>query len=162
MSPNQAHDGAVVLLETNTDFEAETIAAALNGRGIPARTGDTASTVMLASSVVKAKVLVPGSQETLARQVLDEIRAEMADIDWDAIDLGPEDNTPQMQTARRGRRVLATVCVVLVPVGLGVLAIGTDRHDVKIQAIGGAVTLCSLAIAMGLMLLTGRRVDPDD
>lgn len=162
MSPPTAHDGAVVLVETNTDFEAETIAAALNGRGIPARTADVASTVMLASSVVKAKVLVPAAQATLARQVLDEVRAEMSDIDWDAIDLGPEDNTPQMQAARRGRRILATVCIVLVPVGLGVLAIGSQRHDLKIQVIGGSVTFCSLAIAMGLTLLTGRRVDPDD
>lgn len=162
MSPSQVHDGAVVLLETKTDFEAEAIAAALNGRGIAARTADTASAVVLASSVVKAKVMVPGHQETLARQVLDEIRAEMTNIDWDTMDLGPEDSTPQMQTARRGRRIIATVCVILVPVGLAVLAIGSQRHDRMVQAIGGAVTLCSLVIAMSLALFAGRRVDPDD
>lgn len=155
-------DGPVVLMETRNGFEAEAIAAALTQRGIAARAADTASAMVMSNTVVRPKVLVPGGTEGLARQVLDEIRAEMTDIDWEEMDLGPEDDSPRLHAARRGRRIIATLCVLLVPVGLSVLAIGTQRHDTMLQAIGGAVTLCSLTIAMAMTLFVGRKFDPDD
>lgn len=154
--------GAVVLLETRTGFEAETIAAALNARGILARTADTATANVLSGVTTRAKVLVPAENETIARQVLDEIRAETSEIDWDAMDLGPEEQDGRFHAARRGRRVLATVCIFLVPIGLSVFALGTNRSDTVLQAIGGTVMLCALAIGFGLVMLAGKRVDPDD
>lgn len=160
-NPGQS-DGAVVLLETRTGFEAEAIAAALVNRGIAARTADTSTSMVMSNVLVRAKVLVPSHLETLARQVLDEIKAEMTDIDWEAMDIGPEEDLPKLHAARRGRRMLATVCIILVPVGLGVLAMGTQRRDVVLQAIGGAVVLTAMAIAGSLMVLAGRKVDPDD
>jgi hypothetical protein len=159
---SQAQDGAVVLLETKTGFEAEAIAAALLGRGIDARTADTATAMVMSGVLVRAKVLVPAHTETLARQVLDEIKAEMTDIDWANMDVGPEDDTPRMHAARRGRRLIATLSILLVPVGLAVLALGAQRKDLTLQAIGGAVVLSALAIAMALLLVAGRKVDPDD
>lgn len=158
----QPPPSVVVLLETRTGFEAETIAAALNARGIEARTADTAMTVMYAGTVVRAKVLVPAAAETLARQVLDELRAEMTSIDWDAMDMGPEEDTTRLHAARRGRRLLMTICIVLVPIGLAVFALGNDRHDMTLQTIGGAVMLCAVAIGASLFVLAGKRVDPDD
>lgn len=160
-NPGQS-DGAVVLLETRTGFEAEAIAAALVGRGIAARTADTNTAMVMSNVVIRAKVLVPGHLETLARQVLDEIKAEMTEIDWEAMDIGPEEDVPRLHAARRGRRMLTTVCVFLVPVGLGVLSLGVQRRDVVLQAIGGAVILTAVAIGASLMTMTGRRVDPDD
>lgn len=160
-NPGQT-DGAVVLLETRTGFEAETIAAALVNRGIAARTADTSTAMVMSNVVVRAKVLVPSHLEILARQVLDEIKAEMNEIDWEAMDIGPEEDLPRLHAARRGRRMLGTVCIILVPVGLGVLAMGTQRRDVVLQAIGGAVVLTAMAIAGSLLVLAGRRVDPDD
>lgn len=160
-NPGQS-DGAVVLLETRTGFEAEAIAAALVNRGIAARTADTSTSMVMSNVLVRAKVLVPSHLETLARQVLDEIKAEMTDIDWEAMDIGPEEDLPRLHAARRGRRMLGTVCIILVPVGLGVLAMGTQRRDVVLQAIGGAVVLTAMAIAGSLMVLAGRKVDPDD
>lgn len=163
-TPGSPHpsDGPVVLLETRTGFEAEAIAAALAARGIPVQTADTASAMVMSNTVIRSKVLVPGSSEGLARQVLAEIRAEMTEIDWDTMDLGPEEDVPRMQAARRGRRVIATLCIFLVPVGLTVLSIGTQRRDVMLQAIGGAVTLSAFAIAMAMTLFAGRKPDPDD
>lgn len=161
--PSQPHAGAVVLIETRTGFEAETIAAALNARGIVARTADTASAAVLGgTSVVKAKVLVAAEVQTLARQVLDEIRAETSEIDWDEIDIGPEEEATRFHAARRGRRVLWTLCVILVPVGLAVFALGNNRSDTVLQSIGGTVMLSALAIAIGLTILVGERVDPGD
>lgn len=163
MSPHPSQpDAPVVLLETRTGFEAEAIAAALMNRGIAARTVDTNTAMTMSNVVVRAKVLVPGHLETLARQVLDEIKAEMTEIDWDAMDLGPADDVPRMHAARRGRRLLATTCVLLTPVGLGVLAIGAQRRDLVLQAIGGAVVMTALAIALSLTFLAGPKVDPDD
>lgn len=158
----QPHDGAVVLIKTRTGFEAEAIAEALRARGIEARAADTASAMMLPSTVAPAKVLVPASVETLARQVLDEVRAEMSDIDWAAMDLGPEEDVPRMKEARRGRRIIATLGVLLVPIGLAVLAAGVQRRDIMLQAIGGAVSLTALVIALTLTVLAGRKLDPDD
>lgn len=162
MSNAGQSDGAVVLLETRTGFEAEAIAAALVNRGIDARTADTSTAMAMSNVVVRAKVLVPAHLETLARQVLDEIKAEMNEVDWEAMDIGPEEDLPKLHAARRGRRMLGTVCIVLTPVGLGVLAMGTQRRDVVLQAIGGAVVLTAVAIAASLMVLAGRKVDPDD
>jgi hypothetical protein len=162
MSNAGQSDGVVVLLETRTGFEAEAIAAALVNRGIAARTADTSTAMVMSNVLVRAKVLVPSHLETLARQVLDEIKAEMTDIDWEAMDIGPEEDLPKLHAARRGRRMLGTVSIILVPVGLGVLALGTQRRDVVLQAIGGAVVLTATAIAGSLMVLAGRKVDPDD
>lgn len=162
-TPAQPLHGAVVLLETRTGFEAETVAAALNARGLMARTADTAMTAMLGgTSAVKAKVLVPAEVETLARQVLDEIKAEMTDIDWDAMDLGPEEDAVRFHSARRGRRILMTLAIILVPIGLFVFALGNDRQDIFLQAIGGAVMLTAAAVIISLMVFVGKRLDPDD
>jgi hypothetical protein len=149
---SHGHDGAVVLLETRNGFEAEAIAAALMARGVPARAADLNTAMVMSNTVVRAKVLVPASEEGLARQVLDEIRAEMQEIDWDGMDVGAEEDVPRMREARRGRRMIATLSVILVPVGLAVLALGTQRGDVMLQAIGGTVMLTALVIAMGLTL----------
>ena len=160
---NHSHEGAAILLETRTGFEAETIAAALNARGIMARTADTATTAVLGgTSIVKAKVLVPAEVETLARQVLEEIKAENSEIDWDAMDLGPEEDATRFHAARRGRRMLGTLCIMLVPIGLAVFSLGMNRADTFLQAIGGAIMLSALAIGIGLSVLVGKRVDPGD
>jgi hypothetical protein len=162
MGQAPAHDGAVILLETRTGFEAEAIAAALNARGIAAQTADTATAMTMSNVLVRSKVLVPAHLETLAKQVLDEVKAEMTEIDWDTMDVGPAEDVPRMHAARRGRRMMSTVTILLVPVGLAVLALGTQRRDVMLQAIGGSVVLCSAAIALSLMYVAGRKVDPDD
>lgn len=155
-------DGAVVLLQTKTGFEAETIAAALNARGILARSADTAGSAVMSGVLISPKVLVPAHMEGLANQVLAEIKAEMTDVDWDELDLGPEEHSPQMRAARRGRRMLATLCVVLVPVGLMVLAAGMARNDATVQAIGGVTTLSALVIAMAMLFAPGRGGDTPD
>jgi hypothetical protein len=112
--------------------------------------------------LIRPKVLVAAETETLARQVLAEIKAEMTDIDWESLDLGQADDPPRMHAARRGRRILLTLCIILVPVGLAVFALGADRHDTTLQAIGGAVMLSAVVIGGSLMFLAGKKVDPDD
>jgi len=159
---SHGHEGAVVLLETRTGFEAESIAAALTARGIEARPADVNSAAMFSNIIVRPKVLVPAHTEGLARQLLAEIKAEMTQIDWDTMDVGPEENIPRLHAALRGRRIIATLSILLVPVGLGVLSIGAQRGDTMLQAIGGAVLLISITIALSLMVFVGRRVDPDD
>jgi hypothetical protein len=111
---------------------------------------------------VRPKVLVAAEAQTLAKQVLEEIKAEVSQIDWESMDLGPEEDVARLHSARRGRRILLTLCIILVPIGLAVFALGNDRGDSILQAIGGAVMLSALAIGIGLMVFVGKRVDPDD
>lgn len=151
-----------VLLETRNGFEAEAIAAALNNRGITARTADTAGSTVMSGVLVRPKVLVPENTLTLAKQVLAEVRAEMSDIDWESMDVGEREEAPRIQAAKRGRRVLMTASIILIPVGLAVLALGMDRQDRMLQALGGAVMLVSLTVMLSLIAVAGRRVDPDD
>jgi hypothetical protein len=157
MSADQ--ERTVVIAETRTAFEAETIAGALRERGVDARVLDAATTQawgMAISGVSGVKVVVLGHEVEAARLAMEEIRVESASIDWDAVDLGSDPNVERLGQVSRSRRWVWTVMLLLVPAGFSVLTMGVNRGDPMVQALGGV--LLAAAIVMGVnQMLPERR-----
>ncbi len=156
---NTRPDETVVLLETTTGFEAETIAAALRSRGIEARTADTATAAIMNNAIGYSKVLVLRAQEAEARQTLRTIRQDSVDIDWKTEVGEGGEGSPREGVKSRGERVLLTTSVVLVPAGLFVLTSGVNQHNQVIQILGGAILAMALVAASVVLLKPGGGSD---
>lgn len=146
------------LLKTTTGFEAEAIAAALRERGVEARAVDTTTGAMLSNQVSPPRVIVLAHELEHARVVLDQVQTEASQIDWSQVELG-EAEAPPLPPRTRWTWTLA---VLLVPVGLVVLSIGTQRNDRLLQTIGGAVLAASMVIAIALMFAASRSPEPSE
>ena len=96
-----AHDTTADLTSCPTEFEAETIAAALREQGIPAQVIGGLLTGMRAEAPVAAKVIVRTKDLDRARGSLRALKAESVDIDWDEVDVGkPEPDAPALPEVR--------------------------------------------------------------
>lgn len=142
----------VTLLSTNTPFEADAIAAALQARGVNAQVILASNAAMWGGALGQAQLVVLASQEAAARRSLEEIQAEVSQIDWDKVDLGDEPPNLRLSEATRAKRWMRTVMVILVPVGLGILALGVDRGDRMIQLLGGLLVCTSIVMACSIYL----------
>ncbi|MBY0261250.1 MAG: DUF2007 domain-containing protein [Phycisphaerales bacterium] len=142
----------MTLLSTNTPFEADAIAAALQARGVNAQVILASNAAMWGGALGQAQLVVLASQEAAARRALEEIQAEVSQIDWDKVDLGSEPPNLRLSEATRTKRWMRTMMVVLVPVGLGLLALGVDRGDRTIQLLGGLLVFTSIAMAASIYL----------
>lgn len=146
-------DNLVVLTSTTTEFEAETIAAALRNNDVPAFVFCDAARVMPVPSLshLPYQVHVREGDLSLAGNVLRSVRAESIDIDWEDVDVGPplegaETNAP-VSSAKSPLRhgvwlaLLAVPCYFLPPpvdaigivlflfLGITLLILGTLTGD---------------------------------
>ncbi len=142
----------VTILSTNTPFEADAVAAALRARGVNAQVILAANAAMWGGALGQAQLVVLASEEAAARRSLEEIKAEVSQIDWDNVDLGEEPPNLRLSETTRTKRWMRTLMVVLVPIGLGVLALGVDRGDRMIQMLGGLLVCTAIAMACSLYL----------
>ncbi len=148
----------VVIAETRTAFEAETIAGSLRERGIDARVLDSATAQawgMAISGVSGATVVVLEHEVEGARLAMEEIRVESASIDWDAVDLGSDPSVQRLAQVSRSRRWVWTVMLLLVPAGFAVLTVGVKRADPMVQILGGV--LLAAAMVMGVIQMMPER-----
>lgn len=150
----------VTLLSAKTPFEGEAIAAALRDRGVNAQVILSANAAVWGGALGLAQVVVLASEESTARRVLEEIKAEVSQIDWDKVDLGDEPPNLRLSEATRARRWMRTLMIVLVPIGLMILALGVDRGDRMIQLLGGL--LIFTAIAIGCSIYLGPEKDDEE
>jgi hypothetical protein len=145
----------VVIAETRTAFEAETIAAALRERGVDARVLDTATTQawgMAIGGVSGVKVVVLEHEVELARKAMEEVRVESASIDWDAVELGDDPSVQRLTQVSKSRRWVWTVMMLLVPAGFIVLSVGIHRGDSMIKVLGGVLLAAALVMGINQML----------
>ncbi|CAG1008387.1 hypothetical protein PHYC_03559 [Phycisphaerales bacterium] len=90
-------DQLLLLTSTRTEFEAQTIATALEAEGIPVRVFAAASHGVqweggIANSV---RVMVRRADAAMAAEALHRIRRDSRAIDWSQVDVGPpEDENP--------------------------------------------------------------------
>lgn len=145
----------MVIAETRTAFEAETIAAALRERGVDARVFDTATTQawgMAISGVSGVKVVVLEHEVEHARKAMEEVRVESASIDWDAVELGDDPGVQRLTQVSKSRRWVWTVMMLLVPAGFIVLSVGIHRGDSMIKVLGGVLLATALVMGINQML----------
>ncbi len=154
------NERTVVIAETRTAFEAETIAAALRERGVDARVLDGATTQawgMAISGVSGVKVVVLEHQVEAARKAMEEVRVESASIDWDAVELGHDPSVQRLTQVAKSRRWVWTVIMLLVPAGFIVLSVGIHRGDSMVKILGGV--LLATALVMGINQMLPERRD---
>jgi hypothetical protein len=150
----------VVVAVANTVLLAEAIAAALRDRGVNARVldeGGAGTWGMPMSSGGGVKVEVLEHEKEAAALALSETRVESQSIDWDAVDLGSDEEARKLIQVSRTNRWIWTIAVLMVPIGLFVLAFGVDRGDPIIKVVGG--TLLLTAIVMAVYQLFPERKD---
>jgi hypothetical protein len=157
--PNQP----VVLTEAGSSFQAETVAAALQARGIPAKVVDHSTADTLSQYVVRPKVMVRRVDVEQARETLKTIRSEAGAIDWDEVDVGTSDDADRMLNAGRlSRRSQWTmVLTLLVPLGAIMVYIGGLRSDPFITGIGYACLGTALVSVLWLNV-TRPKMPPSD
>ncbi len=146
-----SHESTIELVKAKTGFEAETIAAALRDRGINARAVNTITGDMLSHEVSRARVIVLAHELDDAKVMLEQIQSEAGQIDWSQVEVGEAESVPPAPSGRWAW----TLSLLLVPVGLVVMSIGTQRADGMLQTIGGVVIVGGLALGAGLMLSGG-------
>lgn len=81
-------DILVNLTTASTDFEAQTIAQALEAHGVTAKVFANAGSTLQGAIANEIKVAVRRADLELARSVLRTIKAESVDIDWSEVDTG--------------------------------------------------------------------------
>ena len=86
MSPES--DGTAVLVEVATEWEANLIADTLRDHGVDAEAAGALTAGFRAEVPGLVRVIVKESDLARAREVLAGMRDEVADIDWDNIDIG--------------------------------------------------------------------------
>lgn len=149
------------LLKAKNAFEAETIAAALRGEGIEAMAVNTLAGTMLSYDIDMPRVIVPASQLEDARVALDRLQTEAGRIDWTQVEVG---EAPALAPAPPTRWAW-TIAFLLVPAGLLVLSLGTNRGDGMLQIIGGVVLFAAVVMCAAMMLTKdggARTADADE
>jgi hypothetical protein len=96
--------GLATVLETGTEFEARAAAVVLEDAGIPCMVNvpSIQSCVLGAGGVLgTVRLQVRDRDVQRAQQALAAAREEGSSVDWDSVDLGPEDD-PEVRHAARG------------------------------------------------------------
>lgn len=120
-------DKLTVLVQCDTEWHAESIAAALRGRGIASQAEGGLVAGWRADAPARSRVMVFTKDLLQARLLLSELKTDGASIDWDAVDVGdhvegvPEPAgrigllAPSDEEARkRNRTVFATILFIVV------------------------------------------------
>lgn len=130
-------DKLTVLVLCETEWHAESIAAALRGRGIASQAEGGLVAGWRAEAPAKSKVMVFTRDLLAARLLLSELKTDGASIDWDAVDVGEHvEGVPETagkigggrepvdtETRARTRALLLTVALAVV----GVVALMVSR-----------------------------------
>ena len=119
-------DKLAVLVQCETEWHAESIAAALRGRGIASQAEGGLVAGWRAEVPAKSRVMVFTRDLLAARLMLSELKTDGASIDWDAVDVGehlegvPEtagkigDEPDLAERRKRTRALLLTVALAAV------------------------------------------------
>lgn len=169
-----AHDDAesgldlATILETRTEFEARAAAVVLEDAGIPCMVNvPSIQSCVLGSGGIIGTVRLQVRERDVqrARQALASAREEGSSVDWDSVDIGPEDD-PEVRHAARGvpgasaMRPIARIglwcAVALVLAGILLPLIGAIRAALVKGA--GAVALVAVLSGCGYHL-SGRVVE---
>lgn len=132
----------VLLVETRTGFEAETIAAALNDRGVLARVMGATTAELWSSSFGGAQVMVRADEIDRATRELAQIRRDArqaADDQWEAFDDADDDTPLRDPQLRRGYWTL--LLLFMVPTGLWLLSRGTMQQNPYVKILGGVLLI---------------------
>jgi hypothetical protein len=135
--PEGDADKLSVLVQCDTEWHAESLAAGLRGRGIAAQAEGGYVAGWRAESPAKARVMVFKKDLLPARLLLSELKTEAGSIDWDTVDVGeniegvpepvgkigpgPTNNDAKEAAAGRTKGLLLTI--VLIVGAVAVLAI---------------------------------------
>lgn len=128
--PGSEADKLVVLVQCDTEWHAESIAAGLRGRGIAAEAEGGYVAGWRADTPARSRVLVFTKDLLSARLLLSELKAGSGSIDWDTVDvgeiiegapepagkIGPAPESEPNSAAARTRGVVVTVVFVIVAV----------------------------------------------
>lgn len=169
-----AHDDAdrgldlETILETRTEFEARTAAVVLEDAGIPCvvNVPSIQSCVLGSGGIIgTVRLQVRERDVQRAQQAIASAREEGSSVDWDSVDIGPEDD-PEMRHAARGlpgaaaMRPIARIglwcAVALVLAGILLPLIGAIRAALVRGA--GAIALVAVLSGCGYHL-SGRVVE---
>ena len=124
--PEGDADKLTVLVQCDTEWHAESIAASLRGRGIAAQAEGGLVAGWRAEAPARSKVMVFTRDLLQARLLLSELKTDGASIDWDAVDVGehvegvPEtagkigDPAADQERRARTRTLLLTVAMAVV------------------------------------------------
>lgn len=136
--PEGDADKLAVLLQCDTEWHAESIAASLRGRGIAAQAEGGYVAGWRADVPAKARVMVFTRDLLPARLLLSELKTEAGSIDWDSVDVGehiegvPEpagrigpDTAAEAQEAAAGRRRALLLTVVITVGGIALLVLAS-------------------------------------
>lgn len=169
-----AHDDAdrgldlATILETRTEFEARAAAVVLEDSGIPCMVNvPSIQSCVLGSGGIIGTVRLQVRERDVqrAQQALASAREEGSSVDWDSVDIGPEDD-PEVRHAARGvpgaaaMRPIARIglwcAVALVLAGILLPLIGAIRAALVKGA--GAIALVAVLSGCGYHL-SGRVVE---
>lgn len=156
------------ILETRTEFEARAAAVVLEDAGIPCTVNvpSIQSCVLGAGGVIgTVRLQVRERDVQRAQQALSAAREEGSSVDWDSVDLGPEDD-PEVRHAARGApgsaamttiaRIGLWCALLLVLAGILLPLIGAIRAALTKGA--GALAIVALLSGCGYHL-SGRVVE---
>lgn len=148
----------VVLSTHTTEFQAATLARALESRGIPARVIGALTTGFRAEAPGVAKVMVLQRDLERARAAVAAIKAEGTDeIDWsEAESAAPPPEAPEPAHAAPERSWGWTVVlVILLPIGLFVTWLGNRPGADPISRAIGPVILGIAAVLVAWLVTSG-------
>lgn len=152
---------SVVFASMPTAFEADTITMKLRNAGINAQTVDVATAMTFAGTGVGgARVLVRRADLERARRLIHEIEQESASIDWDAEDVGSEQDAPDAPLSRRAAWTI--VLLILVPLGLMAAMSGQSRGDPILVGLASTTMLVGVIIAGWLLFGKSGMTDEND
>jgi hypothetical protein len=155
---NPDPDEPVVLTETLTGFEAETIASALRAQDIPAETAQTATRMTWGVPIEMVKVMVRRRDLERAQNALRAVKADSVDIDWDEVDVGEEEPPPPPAPRWRSRVLFFAAAMFILGLILALTGHGTARPEVG--SAGIVVILGAALVAVVTSFLGGSR--PED
>jgi hypothetical protein len=171
MNADDDADGGLdltTILETRTEFESRAAAVVLEDAGIPCMVSvpSIQSCVLGAGGILgTVRLQVRARDVQRAQQALASAREESSSVDWDSVDIGPEDD-PEVRHAARGvpgsvaMRPIARIgmwcAVLLVLAGILLPLIGAIRAALVKGA--GALALVAVLTGCGYHL-SGRVVE---
>lgn len=135
------------LVSTRTSFEAEVIAQALRERGVDATVVPTPQLPL--NPTQAARVLVLESDLDDARRALEDIKSESSRINWEEVEFDePDEHSARAirRVTNKQNRLVMTIGVVLLPIGLAVMMYGSVYVNPMIQTIGGTVLVAALVL----------------